>query len=120
MANENCRTITRYTQKRVDGPLYFKVREERKTTMRNRPMAHALATGKCLDVRKVGEPVDGRSDLFKLNGFIDGVDYCDAENEMWIWSIGKDKQTGDIFAATDARFYSANDLEAEYECLWLR
>lgn len=43
-------------------------------------------------------------------------DYCDLEAELWIWSIGRNKRTGQIIASPYGKFYQ----NPKYECLWLR
>jgi hypothetical protein len=82
--------------------------------MMNRSMQEKLNSGDALDVRKIGRVI--QPGLFTLDQFLEGKDYCDAENEAWIWSIGRDKETGDILASTTAEFYQNPD----FECLWLR
>lgn len=75
--------------------------------------------GKALDVMVIGEVfiiLKPKIYIYKLNEFHEGKDYCDPKRDRWIWSIGRDKKTGDIFASTDSRFY----CNEEYECLWLR
>lgn len=44
------------------------------------------------------------------------MDFCDAKTEEWIWSIGRDNESGDILASTTAKFYQ----NPAFECLWLR
>lgn len=100
-----------------------------KPKLSNRSMARKLESGECLDVRKEGRPatgedaekedgdyigtvIVGQPTVFVLSRFVDGKDYCDAESESWIWSIGKSKKTGVIFASTDTRFYQNDDFES--------
>lgn len=80
----------------------------------NAAMQRKLGAGELIDVRAIGEEIG--TGLFKLRGFVEDTDYADLRNEAWIWSIGKHKQSGDIYAAVDTRFY----LNPEYRCLWLR
>lgn len=81
----------------------------------NHAMARKLAEGEALDVNQVGRPLeDGQT--WRLLAFVEGVDYCDAAGARWIWSIGLDRKTGEIVAATDARFYG----DPAFVCLWLR
>ncbi len=47
---------------------------------------------------------------------IDGMDFCDASKEQWVWSIGRNKKTGQVLASMNACFYQ----NPEYDCLWLR
>jgi hypothetical protein len=84
--------------------------------MHNKAMAKKLKKDECLDVRKIGTPVEGDPKVFELREFQEDVDYCDAQTESWIWSIGKRKSDGKIFASLDGRFY----LNPQFECLWLR
>lgn len=82
--------------------------------MDNKSMERKLQNGEALDVRKVGKQIaPGR---FQLRRFVEDVDYCDAEKEEWIWSIGKAKSDGAIIASTCTEYYQ----NPEYECLWLR
>jgi len=56
--------------------------------------------------------------LYRLPAYVFelDVDYCDREREEWIWSIGQNHETGEIWAATDTR-YCGNSL---FECLYQR
>ena len=83
---------------------------------RNRRMEEKLSgthKEKAIDLQFNAKTPDGE---YILEAFVDGVDYCDASTESWIWSIGRHKKTGQILAALDGRFYQ----NEEYECLWLR
>jgi hypothetical protein len=82
--------------------------------MENLAMKQMLANGDCINVRAIGKEIF--PGLYELNSFTDNIDYCDAERELWIWSIGKDKTSGRIVASTDGRFFQ----NPEFECLWLR
>jgi len=82
--------------------------------MHNLRMQEMLRSGEALDVRKIGVEVE--PGFFKLTTFVDGKDYCDARSEQWIWSIGLLRETGEIYAATDAVLYQ----NPRYETLWLR
>jgi hypothetical protein len=82
--------------------------------MKNLRMHEKLNLGECVDVNRIGRSVG--VGLFVLDSFETGVDYCDAANEAWIWSIGKHCITGVMMAAIDSRFYQ----NPQYECLWLR
>jgi hypothetical protein len=81
--------------------------------MRNLRMEEKLKSGDCLDVRKEGSSLGGGR--FQLARFVEYVDYCDAETESWIWSIGRN-ESGTIFASTSAEFYQ----NEAFECLFLR
>ena len=82
--------------------------------MINQALRRKLEKRDALDVRKMGREVEpGR---YQLAYFIPDVDYCDAEREAWIWSIGEERATGLIYASTRTEYYE-NPL---YKCLWLR
>jgi hypothetical protein len=89
-------------------------RYQRADLMKNRAMQRKLDAGEAFDVRRVGEEID--PGVFRLVDFILDVDYCDAQNEAWIVSIGEQLRSGEIHAATDNRFYHNPD----YKCVWLR
>jgi hypothetical protein len=82
--------------------------------MRNQAMLRKLEKNEAADVRTVGEEL--APGVFRLQAFTEGIDYCDAEKEDWIWSIGKDLRDGTILASTDARFFRNPD----FDCLFLR
>lgn len=88
--------------------------------MRNKAMERKMEAGAVLNVRvmatKIETSVDGRATLYTIPRYVDDIDYCDAETEAWIWSIGKSYLTGAIIASTDARYYQNPD----FDCLWLR
>ncbi|MDT4967611.1 MAG: hypothetical protein QOJ64_2348 [Acidobacteriota bacterium] len=79
-------------------------------------MLRSMLEGECLDVRKIGRPLRGTPGDFILGGFLEGIDYADVDNGEWIWSIGRNKKTGQIRASTSGRYYEHPD----YECLWVR
>lgn len=80
----------------------------------NQAMRRKLDALEALDVRALGAEVS--PGVFELREFVPDQDYCDAQNEAWIWSIGRRKVDGKIFAAVDPRYYQ----NSEFECLWLR
>lgn len=92
--------------------------------MRNLAMARKLEKGEALDVESpalrapigIVEYGPAYRGVYRLQQFIDDVDYCVGSSEEWIWSIGKRLEDGAIFAATDTRFYQ----NPAFECLWLR
>jgi hypothetical protein len=82
-------------------------------------MQEEVAAGETIDVRSIG--VETEPGIFKLThpekfDKDADVDYCDIKEQARIWSIGKRKATGEIFASTSARYYE----NPEFECLWLR
>jgi hypothetical protein len=81
--------------------------------MLNRRMAEKLLASEAIDVSKC--PRNSNGD-FILTAFQEDVDYCDAEREEWIWSIGRDRKSGEILASTSGKFYQ----NPSYECLFLR
>ncbi len=86
-------------------------------TMRNRAMARKLLKGDAVDVSKCQrvEILEGVRDVYKLQTFVDDVDYCDSVREAWIWSIGRNA-AGEVYASTGGGFYQ----KPGWECLWLR
>lgn len=89
--------------------------------MTNQAMKRKLDEGDCLDVTEIGTEVAVEPNgvrIFQLDPetFEEDVDYCIPDTESWIWSIGKRKSDGTLFASTDTRFYQNPD----YECIWLR
>lgn len=99
--------------------------------MMNRAMEEKLAKQEAIDVSDYERTWGG---IYVLPEYVDGVDYCDAVQEAWVWSIGKllvpeEKlmadhslrilPAGTILASLDSRFYSAGESKT-VECLWLR
>lgn len=100
-------------------------------TMRNRAMADKLKARKAIDISKCRRTAGGD---YLLLCFMDDVDYCDAAQEAWVWSIGKllepmdttlangDHITlpaGTYLASLSNRHYSAGESQI-IECVWLR
>jgi len=78
-------------------------------------MRDQLERGECVDVSRCRVEQDG-SYIIPPDVWQEGIDYCNAQTEEWIWSIGREHATGIIRAAQDSRFYQNPD----YDCLWLR
>lgn len=83
--------------------------------MKNNAMAEGLLNGSVRDVSKLERDDYGR---YKLppGFFLPELDYCDAEKEEWVWSIGRRKENGELLASTAVEFLHSTD----YECVWLR
>lgn len=75
-------------------------------------MAEKLKSGESIDVSSC----ERRGGFYVLSRFVEDVDYCDAQEELWIWSIGKSRTDGTILASLGVEFYQ----NPNYECLWLR
>jgi hypothetical protein len=78
----------------------------------NRSMARKLQTRRAVDLSlnpRVG-------DYYMLDHIIDGMDYCDCEREVWIWSIGRRLSDDVILASTRPDLYQ----NPHFDCLWLR
>lgn len=87
--------------------------------MLNLCMREKLERGECVDVsgcERVTVPRAGECYVIPPDVYQDGVDYCDADAERWIFSIGRETATGRILASTSAALYG-NDA---FTCLWLR
>jgi hypothetical protein len=79
----------------------------------NYRMKEHVASGRAIDLSKNERTKDGD---YIITTFVDDSDYCDAEKEEWIWSIGQHKTHKFILASTSSKFYQNPD----YDCLWLR
>lgn len=88
-------------------------RDKRKVII-NTMMHDMVQKGIAKDVTKVGHEIC--HGLYKLDSFEDGMDYCDPDKNLWIWSIGKNLCSGEIFASIDTRYYG----HSGFECIWLR
>jgi hypothetical protein len=75
-------------------------------------MQEMIEKGEAIDLSN--NKREGR--YYVLEEVIDGMDYCDAVRECWIWSIGRRVSDGTILADTTNVFYQNPD----YQCLWLR
>lgn len=76
-------------------------------------MEQMIKDGSCIDLSECERTTEG---YYIVTNFVEGVDYCDAKTESWIWSIGKRFDNGKIHASLSANLYEHN----EYECIWLR
>jgi hypothetical protein len=100
-------------------------------SMGNRRMAEKLKARQAINVSECRRTAGGD---YILERFVDGLDYCDAAQEAWVWSIGKllepmettlangDQVTlaaGTYLASTSNRHYSAGESQI-IECVWLR
>jgi malonyl CoA-acyl carrier protein transacylase len=82
--------------------------------MANHAMVEKLQKNEALDVNVIGQKLDAST--WKLVKFVEDIDYCDGEGERWIWSIGRDEATGDVYASTTTNYYE----RPGFKCLWLR
>jgi hypothetical protein len=88
------------------------------SSIRHRAMREKLQRQDALDVSKCERNADGDYILpvdLQPNRE-DPKDYCDAEAELWIHSIGKNKTTGEVVASVTGRFYQ----NPGWECVWLK
>ena len=83
--------------------------------MENRAMRDKLERGECIDLSKCTRTPNGWY-IIPPDVWQEDIDYCNAQSEAWIRSIGKDRATGIIYASQGADLYQ-ND---SYECIWLR
>lgn len=102
-----------YTIPIISYPQYQKIKGQW-DNVTNAFAKRGLEKGEIIDVADIGIEVE--PGVWKLNKFIDGSEYYDSKNNQWIESIGKDKQSGEIFASVDSRFHSNED----YKLIWLR
>lgn len=80
--------------------------------MLNQSMAKKLRDHEAINISQC--PREGK--FYHLSRFVEDVDYCDADLEVWMWSIGQRKSDGAILASRGTEFYQ----NPEFECLWLR
>lgn len=82
--------------------------------MLNRSMEKKIREGECRDISGARR----HGPHYILDRFEDGMDYCDAKLEQWVWSIGKRRSDGVILASTSQQceFY----MNPDFECLFLR
>jgi len=74
---------------------------------------------KLIDVSEDGTMFEGFEGIIwelKRGVFDEDADYWDSKSQRYMWSIGKRRTDGRIFASTDSRFYQ-NEM---FECIWLR
>lgn len=83
-------------------------------TVTNHAMRRKLNVGEAVDVSKCER--HGGAYILPPGMFVDGLDYCNARTERWIWSIGRRKSDGVVLASESDEFYQ-ND---NFDCLWLR
>jgi hypothetical protein len=76
-------------------------------------MQEKLEKGEAIDISRCERTPEG---LYRLELFDSNKDYCNAETEEWIWSVGRNRNTNVILAAHDTRFYQ----NPGWECLFLR
>jgi len=80
-------------------------------------MRRLIDSGDAIDVTKIGKEIF--PGMYRLGKYLEGgygFDYCDPNTGIWIYSIGINKRTGNIFASADTDFY----MNPDYECVWLR
>lgn len=79
-----------------------------------RAMRDKLRSGEAKDVA----PFEAAGGDYRLpEGFFrEGLDYCDAGRQAWVWSIGRHRETGVVWASRSPSKYQ----NPAFECLWLR
>lgn len=85
--------------------------------MSNKAMARKLAAGECLDLSPLARTDDGDYIVPESwVGIIEDRDLCNANDETWIWSVGRRRADGVVLASHSSKLYQ----NPSYECLWLR
>jgi len=93
---------------------HFQENEKRvRAGMINRAMAEKLQRRLAIDVSKCER--EGPYYVLKEDAELE-LDYCDAEKELWIWSIGRRLSDGKILASPGSDLYQ----NPAFECVWLR
>lgn len=87
--------------------------------MLNKAMERKLRNKEAIDVSGCSQAILGKSRHvhYFMPSYTEGMDYCDAKTERWIWSIGRRLVDGQIIASTTVDLYGNPEF---YECLWLR
>lgn len=83
--------------------------------MQNRAMRNKLERGECVDLSTCDRTIEGFY-IVPPDVYQDDVDYCDAQTESWVWSVGRRLDNGAIHASLGSDLYQ-ND---HYACLFLR
>lgn len=109
-----------YDPRDDDAPGERKARQWRYAGMANRAMRDKLERGECVDLSTCQRTPMGDY-LVPPDVWQEGIDYCDAETEKWIHSIGRSYAVATngrpIIIASTSNLYYEHPL---YECLWLR
>jgi hypothetical protein len=82
-------------------------------------MERKLRRGEAKDIscHRTDSPITGLTAyVLPRDQLEDGVAYCDAREEVWIWSIGRHRTTDEIHASVRGVHYQ----HPSYECLYLR
>jgi hypothetical protein len=82
--------------------------------MLNQAMQRKLNRGSAVDIS--GFAREGDYYIVPADKYRDGLDFCDAKRERWVWSIGRRESDGVILASLVSDLYD-NDA---FNCLWLR
>jgi len=90
------------------------------STLLNLAMRERLEQGKAIDISECERTEEGDyvlpPELWDAIEATD-ADICDAAADTWVWSVGENKDTGQIEASmTPAKHYE----RAGWKCLWLR
>lgn len=83
-------------------------------TSGRKAMRTGMRNGTSIDVNQIGIEIE--PGMFRLTQFIPNADYVDAKSKKFIYWIGKDKASGEIFASVGRGYYGDSD----YETLWMR
>lgn len=86
---------------------------------RQTQMQRKVRKGEAIDLSKCRRTGDGDYILPKRiqpPKHREPKDYCDTQLASWIWSIGRNKRTGQVVASLSGRFYGRRG----WECIWLR
>jgi hypothetical protein len=92
-----------------------KARQWRWAGMLNRAMRDRLERGECVDLSTCARTAQGDY-IVPVDVWQEDMDYCNADTEEWIWSIGRSHADAQIIASHSNYLY----LNPDYECLWLR
>lgn len=90
------------------------------STLQNPAMRDLVEQGRAIDISGCERTEEGdyvlNPELWDAIEAI-GADICDAARDNWIWSVGENKDTGQIEASTiPSKHYERQG----WRCLWLR
>ena len=80
----------------------------------NHAMKRKIESGTCIDVSKFTR--EGDDYIIPKGVYNSDTDWCNAETEQWIWSIGRRVSDGVVIASHSTKFYQNPD----FVCLFLR
>jgi len=82
-------------------------------------MEQKFKRGEAVDLAILSRNFDGDYCLGRDSKVLDVIkdkELCDLKQEVWIKSVGRSKETGEIYASVTGKYYD----NPAFECVWLR